>query len=99
MIEQPHEKFKVWEAEFGTRVIIRSSENEPYQVGELKDFLNTGYSSVPLVVFDDDPNEKICMGIVLPYSEELVDFLDVQEPKKQWEILKQISIAIQIAKN
>jgi hypothetical protein len=69
-------------------VIVRNNEDEPLKVGTLTGFRKTGTSEIPIVKMAE--TEYLCMGIVIPYSQEMFDFLTFLPPKKQWEILSKI---------
>jgi predicted kinase len=70
----------------GTKLIIRSNEDEPYQIGEV-----VGYSDMPspddIPVVDVDGFKLVVFGIHLPYNAALVERLDKLTPNQQWELL------------
>jgi predicted kinase len=70
----------------GTKVIIRSNEDEPYKVGKI-----VGYSDMPspddIPVVEVDGNKLVVFGINLPWNEDLVERLDKLTPNQQWELL------------
>lgn len=79
------------------KVIVRSNEDEPYKVGIFKGLEKTGPKLYPSYTPRVQVGEKdfFCMGVVIPYTEEMATFLDGLTPKRQWEILSDVSIAIQ----
>ena len=87
-------RFDNWKQELGTRVIVRSNEDEPLEVGDLIDFYALPGNEFPLVRIGE--KELVCMGIVVPYSEELHTMLSAMPPKHQWNVMRGISLAIQI---
>ena len=91
-------KLEEWGFTFGhTKVISRSNEDEPFMVGKLVRFEDMmGGSSIPIV--KREGKEWGCMGVVIPWTQEVADFLTFLEPKKQWEILSNISMAVNIRK-
>ena len=90
-------KLEEWGFTFGhTKVISRSNEDEPFMVGELVRFEAMCGVSVPIV--ECAGIELGVMGVVIPWTQEVADFLTFLEPKKQWEILSNISMAVSIRK-
>jgi|GEM_PF-6321944 len=88
-------KFEEWKIQFeSTKVIVRSNENEQFEVGELIGYETIGSNEFPLVLINGKP--FVSLGIVIPWSREMEFFLNSLEPKKQWEILSSIVIAIGI---
>lgn len=92
------EKFNDWKLSIGTtKVIVRSNENEPFKVGELVGFYKLNKTDeLPLVYLDG--KELVCMGIVIPWAKEIEALLRPLTPARQWELLKDLSVAIRIAK-
>ncbi len=76
------------------KVIVRSNEDEPFKVGELKRFERIHSTLVPIV--EVDGTEWGCMGVMVPWTQELADFLTFLEPARQWEIMRDISMSIQM---
>lgn len=73
----------------GMKVICRSNENKPLNVGVLKYFNQYG---IPVVEINGDI--YFIMGITIPHTKEMEDFLNTLAPKRQWEILRDISLTI-----
>jgi hypothetical protein len=90
-------KFESWKSCLSTKVIARSNEDEPLVVGELVGFSRLGGTHLPEV--ESGGKTYIYMGVVVPFSEELFEMLSKVDPKRQWEILSEISLAIQINRN
>jgi hypothetical protein len=74
--------------EEGDRVIVRSNEDEPYQLGTFVEYMPMHSIEIPVVKFDRDGKNYFCMGIVRPYSVELEESLQTMKPKEQWDYLK-----------
>lgn len=71
----------------GDRVICRSNEYEPLLVGELVEFWdNEGKwtNCIPQVKADGSGQVYGVMGIIRPYSEELIGTLIRMNPLEQW---------------
>lgn len=72
----------------GQKVIVRDNEGGPYKIGVCvgyTDLRGRAHYAIPLVDFGE--GQKCCMGIVLPYSEELAAYLDDMAPVQQWSVL------------
>ena len=78
------------------QVIVRSNEDEPLRKGTLVKFEKIGNIKVPIVLIDGE--KLLCMGVVIPYTEEMWNFLNGLDPRRQWEILSGISSAVQSLK-
>jgi len=81
------------------RVIIRTNENENFKVGNLIGFQKVGVKDRPVVritkPLKDYGKKLICAGgIIIPYSNEMDEFLNFMPPKKQWEILSKIKLML-----
>ena len=75
----------------GSKVIVRSNENEPYWLGELEGVQLLGTSRVPVVKREDNGERFLVMGIIVPHSMSLIVALDrLISPKSQYEFLKDI---------
>ena len=72
----------------GTRVIVRSNEDEPIKGGILVRYEQIHSATIPVVQFEDDGKLYMCMGIVRPYSDELMTTLFPMTPKEQWDHLR-----------
>lgn len=66
----------------GLKVIVRSNENEPFNVGE---FVRMSEFGLPVVTVGE--HDLICGGVLIPYTDEMAQFLNTLSPKRQWEIL------------
>lgn len=73
----------------GQKVIHRTNEDEPYRIGSIfrYDDMLKSPDDIPTIKFDDTGEPKICMGITVPYCEEIAKRLDKLTPKQQWELL------------
>ena len=85
MTEATRAKRNGWSPVEGDRVIVRSNEDNPLEIGT---FLSLNMHSMPVVRFDSDGKEWMCMGIVLPYSTALLTELEPMTPTEQWEHLR-----------
>jgi len=75
--------------QIGDRVILRSNEDEPLRVGNIKRFEywnETSSTRLPIVECDDG-TELLCMCCVVHYTEDLENLLKNFTPKEQWDIL------------
>lgn len=71
----------------GTRCMVVSNEDVPVEVGSVvkfDDFDKVNQDPLPIVKFESDGKEYLCMGIVLPYNEELFAELNSLPAKKRW---------------
>lgn len=78
------------ELEIGTRVIVRSNEDEPYMVGTLVEYREIGRVmpiKTPVVKCEKSGKECLVFGIIEPYGEELVEALNKLTPRQQWNVL------------
>jgi len=75
----------------GVKVICRSNEDEPYEIGIIKDYIAITQANnlVPLIEFEN--GEKICLSIIRPYSKTLCKILDKLTPKEQWNVLSEFN--------
>ncbi len=70
----------------GRKVIVRSNDYScPYWTGTYQGKDPTAYD-VPIVIRDDG-ERYLVMGIIIPHSERLAQWLDTMTPKEQWETL------------
>jgi len=86
-----------------TKVICRCNTSEPLLVGTLlrykkywdydDDDDDEPDCCIPIVKMEDG-RELIVFGIVIPYSIEMYEFLTKLTPKRQWEILAEIKLAL-----
>lgn len=68
------------------KVIARSNEDDPFIVGTLIGKEKVGSTEIPIVK-GDDGQTWFCMGIVVPYTDELAQRLGTMTPKEQWNDL------------
>ena len=80
--------------EEGMRVIVRGNEPDPLMVCEVIGFTSLGgrikndpKNSFPVIRDEADGKEYFSMGIVVPYSDELMDELKDLKPIEQWNYL------------
>jgi len=76
--------------EIGTRVIVRSNEDEPIVIGRvIGDAKDHGLKcSAPVVRVEGSDKDLICFGIVVPYHEGLFEILKkIDSPKDQWDFM------------
>ena len=75
----------------GSRVIVRSNNDEPLMIGELVEWpaFGSNEASTPIPVVKDEENgEKFfCMGVMCHYDEKLITALDKLTPAEQWNVL------------
>ena len=73
----------------GTKVIMRSNEDEPYSVGTIVDYQIMKNSSDPVffVCELEDGKRVVPWGIVRKYREDLANALNKLTPKEQWLVM------------
>ena len=74
----------------GDRVICRSNQDDPLLIGTIsyfEDFDNPKNDDFPVVKCEKCGKEYICMSIVKPYSDELLQELNKMSYKEQWNYL------------
>jgi polynucleotide 5'-kinase involved in rRNA processing len=75
----------------GSKVIIRSNENEPYEIGNIVDYVNITKARNLFPVISVNEKNFICLGIIRHYSKEICNILDKLTPKEQWNILSEFN--------
>lgn len=70
----------------GTKVIVRSNNDEPFQIGEFKGYDNQFHNN-PIPVVNCDGKDYWCMGIVVEFNEKLIATLNTLSYKEQWNHL------------
>lgn len=82
------------ECMLNVRVIAKSNEPEPPELGMLIGFEGIGRNNtpIPIVRFERTGKYMVCMGAVVPYSDELYSRLMQKPVREQWEYLKMISM-------
>ncbi len=73
----------------GSKVIVRTNNNEPYYIGEVKDFIKFGESG-PFPVVNINGENNVVMGQTILYSDLVARILDSLAPEEQWELVCQI---------
>lgn len=80
----------------GSRVMVRSNENEPIFFGKITRFLEVSMAKnpAPVIIFEGEEaaGEKLCFAAVMPYNELLLKQVENMSPKEQWEFLKDYAI-------
>lgn len=71
------------------RVICRSNEDDELMIGKCTkvDRITRERQPVPIVRDEKDGNEYLVMGIVILYSEEMMELLSKKSPTEQWDFL------------
>jgi len=72
------------------RVIVRSNEPGPLMIGKVKSFTTFGRiksDAIPIVEDELDSKEYLTMGVILPYSDSLLEELKDLKPIEQWNYL------------
>ena len=83
----------------GAWVIAVTNEDEPPKVGEIAGYETyTRGNNLPLVKMEDTGEEFICFGVLVPYSDEMLDFLTPLPYKRRWEIVADFSMLTQTVK-
>lgn len=85
---------RVRESLIGARVIARSNEDVPLGIGTLVGFqeVSQANNKLPVVLFESDSKEYLCLGAVIPYNEKILAEIKDLKPKEQWERLKLIGL-------
>lgn len=79
--------------ETGMRVIVRSNEPDPLMISKIIGFndfggkVGGGGGAFPVIIDEAYGKEYTAMGIVLPYSEKLMNELKDLKPIEQWNYL------------
>jgi len=82
----------------GSKIIVKSNNDEPYKIGTLLRWeINYNYSRnpngvFPIVQFDGDDTTYFCMGIIRHHCEERINILDKLTNTEQWNILSEFHI-------
>jgi hypothetical protein len=82
----------------GARVITVTNEDEPPKVGKIVGYEKLPGNCLPLVKMDDDGVEYICFSVLVPYSDEMLEFLSGLDHKRRWEIMADFSMLNQTVK-
>jgi hypothetical protein len=100
IINQENKKMEKINTELsGKRIIVRDNDfNTPLRLGTFNFMMSIegddGISKyLPNITINGE--ELISFSIIIPYTDEIWDLLNSMEPKKQYEILSGISIAVQ----
>jgi hypothetical protein len=84
------------EAFTGSRVMVRSNEDEPIYFGTILRFeeVSQAKNPLPVIIFEgeEEAGEKLCFAAVMPYNEKLLDEVKGLCPKEQWKKLCHYSI-------
>jgi hypothetical protein len=80
----------------GAKVIVRSNEDEPATVGTLIGWQKIHNQEFPLIKYDNEEEPYLCFALVLPYSEELLKFLDGLGSREGWKIMADVSVFCQV---
>jgi len=79
------------EAFTGSRVMVRSNEDEPIYFGTILRFeeVSQAKNPIPVIIFEGEEaaGEKLCFAAVMPYNEKLLDEVKGLCPKEQWKKL------------
>lgn len=86
--------WKVSDPVVGAHVIsIHNHDEDGMFVGTIKgfeDYGKPGGSVFPIIESDDKNNVIVSMGIVIPYSDEMVNFVQEVGAHKAWTLLRDI---------
>jgi len=78
----------------GMKVICRSNcYDKPLMIGTIVDILYETH--IPFVCDDTDGENYMVMGVVIPWTKEMECMLKTITSEEQWELLSNISLAIQ----
>lgn len=81
----------------GCKVMGVSNEDVLPLIGKLSRYEKIGSSFFP-VIETEDGSEYYCMGVILPYTQEMYDFLCNLPYKRRWEIVADFSMLNQTIK-
>lgn len=76
--------------EKGTKVIIRSNEDEPFRVGEFVGMTEVGQNPLPVPIVNVNGQKLLCFSIMIPYSTEMEHFLSTLSNQRQYKILRDL---------
>jgi hypothetical protein len=85
------ERKRIFNYPAGSKVIIRSNENEPYSIGIIISYNYISQSKELVPVVNINGEDKICFSIIRQYSFSLCKILDKLTPKEQWTVLAEFN--------
>lgn len=93
MVEGVIEDIEMWTG--SRKVIVKSNEDEPFEVGELVEVKAFGTTKIPTVRINEN---RLLQhhGVMIPYSIEIENMLLKLSNKRQWEILSGISVMMKV---
>ena len=71
----------------GAKVICRSNEVEPLLIGIVVGFQEATNDCLPIVSELESKKKYVVWGIVRPYNEDLLRYLNTLTPAQQWKYL------------
>jgi hypothetical protein len=80
----------------GKRFICRSNEDEPLLIGLCEGFTYFANDTFPNIIGENDGIVRMVMGVIIPFHQGMVDFLNTMSYKEQWEYLSNLSNVITI---
>jgi hypothetical protein len=91
IIKEYNERKMITNYPVGSRVILKSNENESYKIGNIVryDRITKSEKLIPVVTVDGENNEFYCFSIIRHYSKTLTDILDKLSPREQWNVLSE----------
>jgi hypothetical protein len=69
------------------KVIVRSNNEEDLIIGTVSYFENLHGKNVAVVKDDKTNKHLLCMSIVIPYSDDILNTLKTMNNKEQWDFL------------
>jgi len=78
----------------GTTVMVITNEDEPIEKGivtRFNDFDKVSQDYLPMVKFERDEKEYLCMGVLLPFNEKLREELMQINCKERWKKAAEIN--------
>ena len=76
----------------GSKIILRSNEDEPYQIGFIEDYVAITKSQSMIPVANVNGKTFFVFSIMRHYSKTLCNILDKLTPDEQWNVLAEFNI-------
>lgn len=93
VLEGVIEDIEMWTG--SRKVIVKSNENESFEVGELVEVKAFNTTKIPIVRISESRLLQ-CHGVMIPYSVEIENMLLKLSNERQWEILSGISVMMKV---
>jgi hypothetical protein len=71
----------------GSRVIVRSNNDEPLMIGTIEKWEEIGGTKVPVIKDEETGKNFFVMGVIRHYHDLLLEALNKLTPYEQWNVL------------